>query len=90
MPVVSIARKDKLVKSASDATKKIDSCIKIRLHMPNIDELLNQISRKNTGVRKEPLSTLKTDLEYAYGQLIVPEETSKQCNFAITAGNMNR
>ena len=43
-PVVITVKKDKSVKIALDARKLNDSCIKKRPHMPNMDELLNQIS----------------------------------------------
>ena len=43
-PVVNTVKKDKTVKIALDARKLNDSCMKKRPHMPNMDELLNQIS----------------------------------------------
>ena len=42
--VVITVKKDKTVKIALDARKLNDSCMKKRPHMPNMDELLNQIS----------------------------------------------
>ena len=56
--------------------------------MLNMEELLNQISVEITRVQNEPLRISKTDLEYAYGQLKVSDETRRQCYFAITGGNM--
>ena len=43
-PVVITIKSDKSVKLALDSRKLNDSCIKMRHHMPNIEELLNQIS----------------------------------------------
>ena len=56
--------------------------------MPNVEELLNQISTE-LKVQNEPLWISKLDLEYAYGQLELSEKTSKQCNFAFTGRNLN-
>ena len=82
-PVV-ITVKKKLVKIALDSRKLNDSCTKIRPYLPNIEELLNQLSNELTREPAEPLRKSRTDLEYAYGNLKLPEETSKDCNFAIT------
>ena len=54
-PVVITVKKDKTVKMALDSRKLNDSCIKMRLHMPNMEELINQISNKITSDRKKPL-----------------------------------
>ena len=54
-----------------------------------MEEFLNQISTEITQAPNEPLCISKIDLEDAYGQKILSEETSKHCNFAITGGNMN-
>ena len=42
-PVVITIKSDKLEKIALDSRKLIDSCLKMRPHMPNMEELLNQI-----------------------------------------------
>ena len=41
-PVVITMKSDKSVKIALDSRKLNDSCIKIRPHVPNMEELLNQ------------------------------------------------
>ena len=43
-PVVITVKSDKSIKIALDSRKQNDSCIKIRRQMPNMEELLNQIS----------------------------------------------
>ena len=43
-PVVITVKKNKTVKIALDARKPNESCMKKRPHMPNMDELINQIS----------------------------------------------
>ena len=54
-----------------------------------MEELLDQISTGITRVQNEPLWVSMIGLEYAYLQLKLSEEVSRQCNFAITGGNMN-
>ena len=43
-PVIITVKSDKSVKIALESRKSNDSCIKMRPHMPNMEELLNQIS----------------------------------------------
>ena len=88
-PVVITVKKDKSVKIALDSRKLNDSCIKVRPHMPIMEELLNQISVEITKDRTKKLVISKIDLDYAYGQMMLSEETSRQCVFAITGGNFS-
>ena len=85
-PVVITVKKDKSVKIALDSGKLNDSCIKIRPHMPNMEELLNPISVEITRDRTKELNISKIDLDYAYGQMKLSKETSRQCVFALTGG----
>ena len=52
--------------------------------MPNMEELLNQISVEITRDRTKELMMSKIVLDYAYGQMKLSNETSRQCVFAIT------
>ena len=88
-PVVITIKSDKSVKIALDSRKLNDSCIKMRPHMPNMEDLLNQISVEITRDRTAQLFLSKIDLDYAYGQMKLSEETSRQCVFAITGGNFS-
>ena len=88
-PVVITVKNDKSVKIALDSRKLNDSCIKVRPHMPNMEELLNQISVDITKDRTKELMMSKIDLDYAHGQMMLSEETSRQCVFAITGGNFS-
>ena len=87
--VVITVKSDKSVKIALDSQKLNDSCIKMRPHMPNMEELLNQISVEITRDRKAQLFISKIDLDYAYGQMKLSEETSRQCVFGLTGGNFS-
>ena len=57
--------------------------------MPNLEELLNHSSNELTRVQNEPLWISKIDRKYAYGQIKLAEETSRQCNFVKFGGIMN-
>ena len=88
-PVGITVKNDNSVKPALDSRKLNDSCIKRRPHTPNMDELLNQISVEITRDRTLQLFISKIDLGYAYGQLKLSEETSRQCVFAFTAAKFS-
>ena len=88
-PVVITIKSDKSVKIALDSRKLNVSCIKMRPHMPNMEELLNQISVEITRDLTVKLILSKINLDYAYGQMKLSEETSRQCVFAITGGNFS-
>ena len=83
-PVVITVKNDKSVKIALDSRKLNDSCIKIRPQMPNMEELLNQISVEITRDRTKELMISIIDLDYANGQMKLSKKTSRQCVFAIT------
>ena len=57
--------------------------------MPNMEELLNQISVEITCDRTAQLFLSKVDLDYAYGQMKLSDETSRQCVFALTGKNFS-
>ena len=67
-PVVITIKNDKSEKVALDSRKLKDNCIKPRPHIPNVEELLNQISVKITRDQKTQLFISKIDLDYAFGQ----------------------
>ena len=67
-PVVITIKNDKSEKVALDSRKLNDNCIKPRPHIPNVEELLNQISVKITRDQKTQLFISKIDLDYAFGQ----------------------
>ena len=64
-PVVITVKSDKSVKIALDSRKLNASCIKMRPHMPNMEELLNQISVEITRDRTMQLFMSKIDMDYA-------------------------
>ena len=88
-PVVLTVKNDKSVNIALDSRKLNDSCIKRRPHMPKLEELLNQISVEITRDRTLQLLISEIDSEYAYGQMKLSKETSRQCVFAITGAKFS-
>ena len=57
--------------------------------MPNMEEFLIQFSVEITLDRTVQLFKSKIDLDYAYGQMKLSEETSRQCLFALTGGKFS-
>ena len=90
-PVVITVKSDKSVKIALETRKLNESCtyMEERPHMPNMEELVNQISVEKTRDRTMKLFMSKIDRDYAYGQMKLSEETSRQCVFAITGGKFS-
>ena len=87
--VVITVKNDKSVKIALNSRNLNDSCIERTQHMPNMEELLNQISVEVTRDRTLQLFISKIDLDYAYGQNKLFEETSRQCVFAVTGAKFS-
>ena len=57
--------------------------------MPNMEELLNQITAELSKNDRDPIWISVVDLDYAYGQMKLALETSKHCNFAMTGEKIN-
>ena len=68
-PVLMTENKNKTSKITLDSKKIKDSCIKMRPHMLNMDELSNQISTEITKVQNEPLCLSKVDFHYKFSKL---------------------
>ena len=88
-PVLIAVKNDILMKIVLDSQKLNGSCIKQRPHMPNMEELFNQMSIEITRDRTLQLFISKIDLNYAYGQMKLSEETSRQSVFAITGAKFS-
>ena len=56
-------------------------------HIPKMKDPLNQLSIEITRIQDEPLVISKIDLTYAYGQVNLSHEASRQCNFAEIGEN---
>ena len=60
-------KKDKSVEVALESIKLTDSCLKLRPHKPNMEEVSNHKSNEILRAPNETLSLSKTDLECAWG-----------------------
>ena len=87
--VLITLKKEKTVKIALDARKLNESCVKKRPHMPNMEELLCQLSAELSKDDHDPIWISAVDLDYAYGQMKLAPETSKHCKFAMTGEKIN-
>ena len=87
-PAVITVKKDKSVKIAIDSRKLNESCIKRRPNMPNMEDLINRISTEISKNDDDELWITKIDLDYAYGQMELDEETKKHCVFALIGGKV--
>ena len=86
--VIKTLKKYESAKIALGSRKLFESCIKLGPHMPIKEEILSHILTEISRVQNEPIWISRLDLEYAYGQLNLSEETSGQCNFAVTGGKL--
>ena len=57
--------------------------------MPNMEEVLNEIYAELSRNDHDAIWISVIALDYAYGQMKIAPETSKQCKFAVTSENMN-
>ena len=77
-PLVFTVKNDKSVKIALDSRKLSNSCKKIQPPIPNMEELLNQISVETTGVQTKELIILKIDLDDAYDTKSISQESNQK------------
>ena len=56
--------------------------------MPNMEEFSNQFPVEITRDRTEKLLISKINLDYGYGQMILPKVTRRHCVLARTGGKI--
>ena len=83
-PVVITVKKDETVKIALDGRKLNQRCVEKRPHMPNMEELLKQISAGLSRNDHDSIWISVLDLDFAYGQMKLAPETSKLCNWVTS------
>ena len=84
--IVITVTKDDSIKLALDAKPINRQLFKNKYQMPNVDELLDEVSQIITANESGTLYFSVLDLKYAYCQLKLTAETAKQCNFNIIGG----
>ena len=77
-----------MVKITPDSRKLNDSCDKMRPHMPNMEEILNHLSVEITRGRTVELFISKLDLDYAYGQMKLSDDTMPTREIRIKKGKL--
>ncbi len=69
-----------------DSKKLNENVLKNKYQMPNIDELVDQLAQVLTFEKPGRIWYSTIDLLYAYGQLLLSKETTRQGNFSIIGG----
>ena len=85
-PVVITVRKDRSVKIALDARSLNIAIMKEKYQMPNLDSLMEKLSKIVNGKQKGEVLFTSLDMLYAYGQTTLHPDTAKHCNFQIIGG----
>ena len=85
-PAVIPVKRDKPIKFALKSRKLNGINIKKKAQMPNMEELLLRISRRNNDGKEGEIWISKLDLGYAYGQVMLSEKAKNLCIFTVTGG----
>ena len=85
-PAVITIKIDKSDKLAMDSRKMNEITNKRKAQMPNMEELISQISRTIAHGPADEIWISKFDLDYAYGQLKLSMRAMDLCIFAFTGG----
>ena len=85
-PIVITRKKDGSIKLALDSKLLNDQIFKNKYQMPNIHELIDNIALQLSNKDSGEVWFSNLDLQYAYSQLQLCTDTSKQCNFSIIGG----
>ncbi len=88
-PAVIAKKSDGTVKIALDAKKLHKRIVKKKMQMPNLDDLRDRASIRASKDREMPFWVSTIDLDYAFGQVELDEETAKHCVIAIVDGDSN-
>ncbi len=86
-PTVIARKSDGTVKIALDAKEQNKRSVKKKMQMPNLDDLRDRVSIKASENQAMPSWASTIDLDYAFGQVELTEETDKHCVIAIVGGN---
>ena len=79
-PAVIARKSDGTVKIALDAKELNKRIVKKKLQKPNLDDLRDRVSIKASVNQSLPFWASTIDLDYAFGQVELTEETAKHCN----------
>ena len=86
-PIVITVKKDQSIKLVLDSKVLNKAIHKNKYQMPNIEMLIDTISKHLTNTQNGQQAYFSTlDLKYAYIQLKLHHDTAKHCNFNIICG----
>ena len=86
-PAVIARTSDGTVKIALDAKELNKRIVKKKMQMPNLDDLRDRASIRASKDRGMPFWASTVDLDYAFGQVELDENTAKHCVIAIVGGD---
>ena len=87
-PVTITVKKDKSVKIALVSRKLSESTIMKKAQMPNMEELISRVSRKISRKQESEIWKTKLDIDYAYDQIKLDDNTKNLCIFTVTVGEL--
>ena len=82
-PISIIVKKSCSIKLALDAKLIIRQLFKNNYQMPNVDELMDEMSQFFTENKEGTLYLMRLDLNCAYSELKLVADTARQCNCII-------
>ncbi len=85
-PVVITHKSDGTVKIALDSIELNKQVVKKTMQLPSLAELLDRISIKISRNGQAQLHVSTIDLDYAFGQIALHQDTAKHCVAAIVGG----
>ena len=85
-PIVITVKRDDTLKLALDAKVFNEAVVKDKYQMPNVDDLIDTVGQLIDPDVAVPTWFSCIDLKYAYSQITLSQETSRQCNFNIVGG----
>ena len=85
-PIVITVKKDGSIKLALESRELNKQVHKNKYQMPNIDELVDEISQIIAERKAGKVYFTMLDFTYAYGQVSLEQKTSEQCNFSLVGG----
>ena len=87
-PIVFTVKKDKSIKIALDSKILNKAIHKNKYQMPNIDSLIQTILQTLSTAPQETAYFTTLDLQCAFSQLKLHNDTARHCNFNIVSGDM--
>ena len=81
-------KKDLSIKIALDSKILKKAIQKNKYQMPNIDSLIQTISQSLSTAPQETAYFTTLDLQYAYSQLNLHNDTARHCKFNLVSGDM--